>query len=169
MAEGPGGTEHRRSVRVVCLDDRDQVLLLEAADPLAPLEGPWWELPGGGLEAGETPERAAVRELAEETGLAIEAADVPQPRWRRSATYRWMGRRVEQDETVVVLRVAGAAPGVSWSGATPEERRCYLCARWWPVDEVARSTARFYPGRLPELLPRLLAGEQIDEPFERWN
>jgi hypothetical protein len=28
---------------------------------------------------------------------------------------------------------------------------------------------RFYPGRLPELLPRFLAGEAIDEPFERWN
>jgi hypothetical protein len=28
---------------------------------------------------------------------------------------------------------------------------------------------RFYPGRLPELLPKFLAGEHIDEPFERWS
>lgn len=33
-----------------------------------------WELPGGTVEPGERPEAAAVREVAEETGLAVRVA-----------------------------------------------------------------------------------------------
>ena len=32
-----------------------------------------WQFPAGGIEAGESPEEAAVRETAEETGLVVKA------------------------------------------------------------------------------------------------
>jgi 8-oxo-dGTP diphosphatase len=35
-----------------------------------------WTMPGGAIEDGETPEQAAVRETAEETGLTVEARQV---------------------------------------------------------------------------------------------
>ena len=31
----------------------------------------WWLVPGGGMEAGETPEMCCVRETEEETGLIV--------------------------------------------------------------------------------------------------
>lgn len=47
---------------------RTQVLLIERRDL------PVWVLPGGGIEAGESPEEAAVREVEEETGLRVKIA-----------------------------------------------------------------------------------------------
>ena len=51
---------------VVLVDDRNRLLLVKRS--VAPKQGMWC-LPGGFVECGETPERAAIRELEEETGL----------------------------------------------------------------------------------------------------
>lgn len=52
---------------LVVVDNKDQVLLVKRS--VEPKKG-FWCLPGGFMELGETPEKAALRELKEETGLA---------------------------------------------------------------------------------------------------
>jgi 8-oxo-dGTP pyrophosphatase MutT (NUDIX family) len=159
----------RSSVRVVVLDSAGDVLLFRTVDPGAPELGTWWELPGGGIEAGESLAQTAVRELAEETGLVVAADQVGEPTWTRSVTYRRRGRRVLQHEHVVTVRVVALAPEPGGQGRTAEELEDYVGHLWWPVAQVRSSRARFFPGRLPELLDPFLAGEWIDEPFEWWN
>ena len=51
-------------------DDDGRVLLCRIAPTVAP--GEVWTLPGGGIEFGESPIDAVVREVAEETGFVVE-------------------------------------------------------------------------------------------------
>jgi 8-oxo-dGTP diphosphatase len=55
---------------VVVLDG-DHVLLIEHGEGAAHIIGSWG-IPAGGIDAGETARAAAVRELAEETGLDVD-------------------------------------------------------------------------------------------------
>lgn len=50
---------------VILVRDGDVLLVKRRFDPRAG----WWCLPAGFMEAGETPEQTAVRELQEETGV----------------------------------------------------------------------------------------------------
>lgn len=61
---------HPGAAAVVAVDDADRVCMVRQyrhgiADFL-------WEIPAGKLDRGEAPERCAVRELAEETGVAAQ-------------------------------------------------------------------------------------------------
>jgi 8-oxo-dGTP diphosphatase len=52
---------------LVVVDNRNRVLLVKRS--VEPKKG-FWCLPGGFMELGESPEKAALRELEEETGLS---------------------------------------------------------------------------------------------------
>lgn len=159
----------RLVVRLVVLDANSAVLLFHTRDPTYPELGEWWELPGGGIEPDETYVETAVRELREEAGLVVDAACVGVPRWRRHATFRYRGERRLQHESIVTVRIPTVATPIDGALRVGFEDEDYFTHRWWQVDDIARSTDRFYPGRLPELITPFLAGEEIDEPYEVWS
>ena len=59
----------RPAARVVLLDEAKRIFLMHGSDPMRPEKGTWWEIPGGGIEPGETSQEAAARELYEECGF----------------------------------------------------------------------------------------------------
>ncbi|MGW1763173.1 NUDIX hydrolase [Streptomyces sp. NPDC002073] len=141
----------RQVSRVVLLDPRDRILLLHGFEPADPADH-WWFTPGGGLEGAETREQAALRELAEETGITrVELGPVL---WRRYCSFPFDGRRWEQDEWYFLARTdqTETAP----AGLTELERRSVAGARWWTYGELSAAHETVYPTRLAELLRTLL-------------
>lgn len=175
----PAGARWRSSAKAIVLDPgATAMLMLHMHDPVEPGLGPWWELPGGGPEPGETSRAAVVRELAEETGLVVPPECVGPAVWRRRATYRWRGVRRWSDEVVHVVRLTRPAGALATRplALDPEEADAVLGQRWWLVEDVlvrlGSGGEACYPGRLPDLLPAVLradaTGDTVDEPFERW-
>lgn len=143
-----GPARRREAVRVVLLDPEDRVLLISGMDPTDPNGARWWHVPGGGIEPGESPESAAIRETAEETGLRL--GSVGPVIWRRRAEFSLMGERIEQHEVYFALTVASFVPGVS--GWTDLERRWMGEFRWWSPADLAATAETVYPEGLGELV-----------------
>lgn len=159
----------RRCVRVVVHDSEGRVLLFRTRDVTAPELGEWWELPGGGIDPGETYLDAALRELREEAGIVAGADQAGPPSWRRTASFRYRHGRRLQHEVVVRIALDHPGPAVDDAERLDYEKEDYFDFAWWSLAEIEASEARFYPGRLPALLTPFLGGDEIDEPFELWS
>jgi 8-oxo-dGTP pyrophosphatase MutT (NUDIX family) len=143
----------RKVARVVLLDPQDRILLLHGHEPDDPADD-WWFTPGGGLEGDETREQAALRELAEETGITdVELGPVL---WQRTCSFPFAGRRWDQDEWYYLARTTRTALVTTATGLTELEKRSVAGARWWSCGELAEAHETVYPKRLAELLRRLL-------------
>lgn len=70
----PQGFKAAVEVAACYVEIGDQLLLLECS--LSKPEPGKWGVPGGKLQSGETPEKAAKRELFEETGILVESSDI---------------------------------------------------------------------------------------------
>ncbi len=140
-----------------------KVFLIKAIDPADASKPPWWEIPGGGIDPGESSAACAARELREEAGQT--SAEVGPVVWTQYVEFSFGGYDFEQDEVV----------HVAWTDDTeihrPQgleylEALAFKEARWWTLDEVLATEEGFLPPRLPELLPALFSGDLPDPPLD---
>ncbi|WP_078953980.1 NUDIX hydrolase [Streptomyces globisporus] len=147
------GSGRRRVARVVLLDPDDRILLLHGHEPDDP-DDAWWFTPGGGVEGDETREEAALRELAEETGIT--EVDLGPVLWKRYCSFPFDGRRWDQDEWYYLARVRGTEAAPRPQALTELETRSLAGLRWWTSAELSAARETVYPTRLAELLRTLL-------------
>ena len=88
--------EARLASRAILIGPQRAVLYLRAHDPKS--EEAFWVMPGGGLEAGESFQEAAVRELLEETGSDFAMGPYV---WFRRHRHQWNGKLADQYERFV--------------------------------------------------------------------
>jgi ADP-ribose pyrophosphatase len=118
---------------VLVLDEDDRVLLV--GQHRYPLDDYSWEIPEGGVPAGETALEGARRELIEETG--VEARH-----WQELARVH-LSNSVS-DELAVLFVATGLTHGVATPDGTED-----LAIRWLPFDDVLAMTL---DGRISDVM-----------------
>jgi len=139
-----------RSAARVIVTDFERVLLLSDSDPGVP-GSRWWITPGGGVDPGEGPLQAAVRELAEETGLVVEPGDLAGPIMRRFVVHGYSDQVLGQSELFYLLRVPGPFE-LDTAGFTDEEKITIAAWDWLPIDGLDTTVDPVWPVDLSALI-----------------
>ena len=150
QAVAPELRPHRsRSAARVIITDGASVLLLADTDPGLPGTR-WWVTPGGGIDPGETPLIAAVREIEEETGLVVDAARLLGPIATRTVVHGYSDQVLSQTEAFFVLTVAETFDPDA-AGLTPDEQITLDGWAWHPLDDLASIPEPVWPSDLAAL------------------
>ena len=151
LIEAAGGRGRTRlGSHAICVDEAGRLLLCRLS--VSEVESGAWTLPGGGVEFGEHPDDACLRELREETGLHGEIERIEGVFSHVYPASRWAGGRDLHFLSVLYrVRIVGGELGDEIGGSTdraawvtPDEIRAI------PLVELAReAVGRIFPGMRP--------------------
>jgi len=134
MAADPSTLPYRRNVGIVLINDAGEIFIGRRAD----FRPDAWQMPQGGIDDDESPREAALRELAEETGVTACELLAETSGW---LTYdlppevlgtAFKGRYRGQKQKWFLARFTGRDSDIDLAGHTVE----FDAWRWAGSDEV---------------------------------
>ena len=167
---GPDGMRERSAARVILVDDAGRVLVMRGHDVNQP-ERSWWFTIGGGIDPGESPVEAALRETREEVGIALAADDLVGPVLTRTGIFEFYAETCRQYEVFYLARTPDAVE-VTADGWTAAERELLDEMAWLTPAALREQPLEVFPPELPDVVDHLVAGwdgevrhlgEQLDD------
>ncbi|WP_297771501.1 RNA pyrophosphohydrolase [uncultured Roseovarius sp.] len=137
------GLPYRQCVGVMLVNVAGHVFVGQRIDN----DTPAWQMPQGGIDPGETPQEAALRELWEETGVTadkvhIEAETtgwIPYDLPHDIVPRIWKGRYKGQEQKWVLMRFIGNDSDVNIATDHPE----FSEWRWLPPADLVANIVPF--------------------------
>lgn len=156
----------RHTSRLIVLDPRERILLIQyqaavASDPDGSTPGAFWYTPGGGVDPGETPEQAALRELDEEAGIrgvtlgpCVATCDALRDKFIRTSFCR---------ERYFLIRAP--SDRIDTSRLAETDLDPVLDVRWWNVEDFIAAGEVLIPMSVLPLARRIVAGDTPARPI----
>ncbi|MFC1845723.1 NUDIX domain-containing protein [Candidatus Dependentiae bacterium] len=159
----------RNSVKILLLNDNNELLLLHVDDPQTTsvdgtYHGPFWHPIGGGIESGETIQEAAIREIYEETGLKKEEVTLGPVVWCGEFDLVLAGTLTRINMQFMVAKTK--KEDVHISGLIGREKDVAKKVEWLTLEKIKNCSQVIYPVVLLDYLPGILAGNYPEEPIE---
>jgi putative (di)nucleoside polyphosphate hydrolase len=144
----PHELPYRPCVGIMLINRGDRVWLgRRSAKPNDEGSGQWWQMPQGGIGEGEDPERSAIRELFEETGVRSVELMAEAPDWyyydlpSHLIGISWGGRYRGQKQLWFAFRFLGDDSEINLS---PKDHKPEFDDwRWVEIDEITALVVPF--------------------------
>lgn len=142
----------RKSARILLINQNLEVLLFKFSHRVGALAGQsHWATIGGGVEARETFQQAACRELLEETGLIINNVGP-------CISTRSFEMRLPSSETVIAdeqfFVVFIKDHQIKEEHRTVQEKQVIKQQRWWCLSQLKNTQETVFPNNIPQILSR---------------